>query len=105
MRVSSSEIVSFRDANKDKTTVDLPKFEDPAFRALVEENVKVSVSNIVTSAVMKHHWTAYLAQEHKTRRANPDAPLKPVYVHGEFELSFIPRVPQPLSRSIVPGRN
>lgn len=76
-----SEIVSFREANEGKTTVELPKFEDPAFRALIEENVKVSVSNIVASAVMNQHWTAYLAQ-HKSRRAESGAPLKPVYVHG-----------------------
>ena len=30
-----------------------PEFEDPGYRALVEENVKVSVSNIANDPVMQ----------------------------------------------------
>jgi len=84
------EIFVYREANENKTTVDPPQFDDPAFRALVEENVKDSVFNIVISPVMEQHWTAYIAQEQAQnntsssarRRAQTDAPLKPVYVHG-----------------------
>lgn len=90
--VSSPEIVSYREANANNTTVDPPKIDDPAFRALVEENVKDSVFNVVISPVMQQHWGAYIAQgqsQNNTstsahrRAADPDAPLKPVYVHGE----------------------
>ena len=88
LRVSSPEIVSWREANKGKTTVESPKLDDPAFRALVEENVKDSVFNVITSPVMRQHWTAYIAQNStsssRQRRAAPsNTPLKPVYVHGE----------------------
>jgi len=87
---SRPEIVSHREANKNKTMVDDPKLDDPAFRALVEENVKDSVFNIIISPVMRQHWAAYVAQEQADnntsspahRRANTGAPLKPVYVHG-----------------------
>jgi len=86
MNSSRPEIVSFREANKNKTTVDYPKFDDPGFRALVEENVKDSVFNIIVSPPMQQHWSAYLAQNGTTsstrRRADSGAPLKPVYVHG-----------------------
>ncbi|KAF9792730.1 carbonic anhydrase [Thelephora terrestris] len=87
---SRPEIVSFREANENKTSVDYPKFDDPGFRALVEENVKDSVFNILISPMMQQHWNAYIAQEQgqngttsSTRRSSDSsAPLKPVYVHG-----------------------
>lgn len=121
--VSSPEIFLYREANENKTTVDPPEIDDPAFRALVEENVKDSVFNIVISPVMQQHWTAYIAQEQAQngtsssvrRRADTGAALKPVYVHGElvdcFFLSFPSRVfvspprPAPPSRSTVPRRD
>jgi carbonic anhydrase len=80
------EIVAFREANENKTTrVDHPKFDDPAFRALVEENVKDSVFNVIVSPVMRQHWSAYIAQEQAQNGASspPQSALKPVYVHGE----------------------
>jgi carbonic anhydrase len=84
------EIVSYRQANENSTNVDPPKFDDPAFRALVEENVKGSVFNIVNSTQMQQHWNAYIAQNGtstntttSTRRSiNSTVPLKPVYVYG-----------------------
>jgi len=87
---SRPEILSYREANKDKTEIDPPALDDPAYRALVEENVKDSVFNIVVSPVMEQHWTAYAAQEQTQndtsssahRRADSGATLKPVYVHG-----------------------
>jgi hypothetical protein len=90
----SPEIVSYRQANENSTNVDLPKFDDPAFRALVEENVKGSVFNIVNSTQMQQHWNAYIAQNGtstntttSTRRStNSTVPLKPVYVYGKSRL-------------------
>jgi carbonic anhydrase len=84
------EIISYREANENKTKIDPPALDDPAFRALVEENVKDSVFNIIVSPVMEQHWMAYIAQEQAQnsttsstrRRANSGATLKPVYVHG-----------------------
>lgn len=100
MCVLSPEISLYREANENKTEIDPPALDDPAFRALVEENVKDSVFNIVISPVMEQHWKAYTAQEQAQnstsssthRRADSGATLKPVYVHGELT-----------SRSIVPG--
>jgi carbonic anhydrase len=85
-----SEIVSYRNANQNNTTVDFPKYDNPAFRALVEENVKDSIVNIIFSPMMQQHWNAFIAQDQtqnnttpsSRRRDNSDAPLKPVYVHG-----------------------
>ncbi|KAF9642771.1 carbonic anhydrase, partial [Thelephora ganbajun] len=87
---SRPEIFLYREANKNKTTIDPPKLGNPAFSALVEENVKDSVFNIIISPVMQQHWNAYLVQEQARngtsssahRRADSGAPLKPVYVHG-----------------------
>lgn len=114
MNSTRPEIVSYREANENKTAVDPPKFGDPAFRALVEENVKGSVFNMVISPMMQQHWGAYIAQEQAQnsttpsarRRRNSDssAPLKPVYVHGfvydistgyvtDLEISFGPHGP------------
>lgn len=104
----SPEIISWREANKNKTTVDHPAIDDPAFRALVEENVKGSVFNIVASPAMRQHWTAYIAQEKSQndtsstpqRRADvPKTDLKPVYVHGESALFSVTRLLEPISRT------
>jgi len=45
----SPEIVKLRESN---VTTE-PEFEDPGYRALVEENVKESVSNIANDPVMQ----------------------------------------------------
>ena len=101
--------MSYREANENKTTIDPPQLNDPAFRALVEENVKDSVFNVITSPVMQQHWTAYIAQEQAQnttssssarRRAQTDAPLKPAYVHGELTLgSGSHPPPEPIYRT------
>jgi len=104
----SPEIVLHREANKNRSTVDPPEFDDPAFRALVEENVKDSAFNIIISPVMQQHWSAYIAQEqaqnttsHRRRRSDDTgAPLKPVYVHGESFLSSV--APHPGIRADLP---
>jgi carbonic anhydrase len=79
------EIVAYREAHPDSTSAEPAKFDDPAFRALVEENVKDSVFNIVISPVMQQHWTAYTAQNSSSahrRAGDASAALKPVYIHG-----------------------
>jgi len=60
---SRPEICLYREANKNKTTVDPPAIDNPAFRALVEENVKETVFNVAISPSMRQHWAAYTAQE------------------------------------------
>lgn len=89
MNSTRPEIVAFREANQNQTDVDPPKFDNPAFRALVEENVKDTVFNILISPTMQQHWNAYIAQEQgqnstntPTRRDSDSGALKPVYVHG-----------------------
>jgi len=90
MNTTRPEIVQYREANENNTAAEPPKYDNPAFRALVEENVKDSVFNIAVSPVMQEHWDAFTAQngtQNNTspsvrRRADAPAPLKPVYVHG-----------------------
>ena len=102
MACISPEIVSYRQANGNNSSFGFPTFDDPAFRALVEENVKGSVSNIVNSTQMQQHWNAYIAQNGTnttqngtntttpTRRStNSTAPLKPVYVYGKSRISCL----------------
>jgi hypothetical protein len=48
----SDEIVKLREYRKANPNAEPPKFEDPGFRALVEENVKNTVSRIAQGAVM-----------------------------------------------------
>ena len=51
--MSSSEIVKLREANLANNVTAEPEFEDPGYRALVEENAKESVSNIANDPVMR----------------------------------------------------
>lgn len=53
MLASSPEIVQLRESNAANNVTEEPKFEDPGYRALVEENVKVSVSNIANDPIMQ----------------------------------------------------
>jgi carbonic anhydrase len=50
---SSPEIVKLRESNLASNVTEEPEFEDPGYRALVEENVKESVSNIANDPVMQ----------------------------------------------------
>ncbi|KXN82650.1 Carbonic anhydrase, partial [Leucoagaricus sp. SymC.cos] len=47
------EIVAHRNEYKDTPLTELPGLHDPAFRALVEENVKANVERIARSYVMR----------------------------------------------------
>nr|QID05251.1 carbonic anhydrase [Flammulina filiformis] len=62
------ELVDFRANHTTNATIEAPKLRDPAFRALVEENVKRNVLNIAESSFIKEHWS---------NTTNP-----PVFVYG-----------------------
>ena len=51
--MSSSEITKLREANLASNVTAEPEFENPGYRALVEENVKESISNIANDPVMQ----------------------------------------------------
>jgi len=74
------EIVAYRTKYANTTaSQDTPDLHDPAFRALVEENVKANVNKIAKSAVMQKHY-ALAAQA--TTTANNSEPIEEVYIHG-----------------------
>ncbi|KAF9047941.1 carbonic anhydrase [Panaeolus papilionaceus] len=84
------EIVAHREKHKNKPLTDLPELHDPAFRALVEENVKANVFKISKSRVMVDHY-AKLAKSNLTvtsttasSSSNPygNKPITDVYIHG-----------------------
>jgi len=50
---SSPEIVNLRESNATNNATAEPEFGDPGYRALVEENVKESVSNVANDPVMQ----------------------------------------------------
>jgi len=50
---SSPEIVQLRESNVANNVTKEPEFQDPGYRALVEENVKVSVSNVANDPIMQ----------------------------------------------------
>jgi carbonic anhydrase len=79
------EIVKLREYRAANPDAGPPMFGDPGFRALVEENVKNTVSRIVQEPVINDHWQAFLAQEKngaEKRASESDVPLRPVFVHG-----------------------
>lgn len=71
-----AEIVSLREKNAALELVEEPEPEEPGFRALVEENVKVSVQAIATSTVIQDHFAA-LAQG-----GGEGETLVQVFIHG-----------------------
>jgi len=50
--VFSPEVVTLRKYREAHPDAEGPKFEDPGFRALVEENVENTVSNIARDSIM-----------------------------------------------------
>ncbi|KAG2008597.1 carbonic anhydrase [Coprinopsis cinerea AmutBmut pab1-1] len=64
------EIVELRERNEGEEEVAGPPTHDPGFRALVEENVKSTVSNIVRSKIIAQHFSP----------SHPNVP--DLYVHG-----------------------
>ncbi|KAG8939741.1 hypothetical protein FRC04_005990 [Tulasnella sp. 424] len=53
-----TEIVQLREANAGKEKVEEPEYDDPGFRALVEENAKHSADMIFADPVIKAHYAA-----------------------------------------------
>ncbi|KAG9019289.1 hypothetical protein FRB90_004296 [Tulasnella sp. 427] len=51
-----TEIVQLREANAGKERVEEPEYDDPGFRALVEENAKRSADMIFADPVIKAHY-------------------------------------------------
>lgn len=84
------EIVTLREFNAANNVTEEPEFEDPGYRALVEENIKDSVCNIANDPVMQAHWDAFNIEQQggnstaarKKRSGGEGGPLKPVFVHG-----------------------
>jgi carbonic anhydrase len=56
------EIVALREKNKGNTTVEEPEVNEPGFRALVEENVKLTVSKIAENNIIKNHFATLAKQ-------------------------------------------
>jgi len=53
MLASSPEIVQLRESNAANNVTKEPEFANPGYRALVEENIKLSVSNIANDPIMR----------------------------------------------------
>jgi large subunit ribosomal protein L9e len=70
------EIVTLREFNAANNVTEEPEFEDPGYRALVEENVKDSVCNIANDPVMQDHWDAF----------NIDSKMRDVLKTEELEI-------------------
>nr|QID05249.1 carbonic anhydrase [Flammulina filiformis] len=51
------EIVAFREKHASEEFIEVPEPSDPAFRALVEENVKRNVLNVAESDFIHEYWT------------------------------------------------
>ncbi|KAF8068972.1 carbonic anhydrase [Lyophyllum atratum] len=83
------EVVAMRKKNKSFTTVKEPKIRGPGFRALIEENVKMSVNRVATSRIITEHYALLLASQkpdgNSTVEKRSDHPTKPaaeVFIYG-----------------------
>lgn len=74
-----AEIVSLREKNAALKVVEEPEPKEAGFRALVEENIKVSVQAIASSTVIQDHFAA-LAQSGGVNEAGET--LVHVFIHG-----------------------
>ncbi|PPQ69674.1 hypothetical protein CVT24_001207 [Panaeolus cyanescens] len=81
---SRSEIVELRNKNAAAGgLIEEPEINEPGFRALVEENVKATVSRMASHSVMTNHFAALQAGNATlARRSGPAGPLKNVFIHG-----------------------
>ena len=64
--VSSDEIVKLREYRAANPSAEPPKFDDPGFRALVEENVKNTVTRIAQGPVMTDVSSPFLSAHFPT---------------------------------------
>lgn len=83
------EVVAMRKKNKSLTTIKEPELQDPGFRALIEENVKINVNRVATSKIITEHYALLLASQkpngNSTVEKRSDHPTKPaaeVFIHG-----------------------
>ncbi|KAF9477103.1 carbonic anhydrase [Pholiota conissans] len=74
------EIVAHREKHKTLPLAILPRLHDPAFRALVEENVKSNVQKIANSAVVCELFAASVPVP-SSPPIDPDT-LPEIYIHG-----------------------
>ncbi|KAL0959618.1 hypothetical protein HGRIS_011321 [Hohenbuehelia grisea] len=72
------EIVELRERNKGHDEVHEPKADDPGFRALVEENVKASVQEIVNDGIIGDYFKLLEKEGHNNRTAIHGD----IFVHG-----------------------
>ncbi|KAL7417551.1 carbonic anhydrase [Mrakia frigida] len=71
------EIVAARAAYGDRTDIEEPDILDPAFRKLVEENVKLQVSHAATDPIIVEQWEAYMSNAYFQTD-----PAAAIWVHG-----------------------
>jgi carbonic anhydrase len=78
-----SEIVKLREANSKLSPVPKPGIDDPGFRAVIEENIKVSVKNVANDPIIVENWKKYADYQaaSKNNTATGTAP-KPLFIHG-----------------------
>ncbi|KAF9552587.1 carbonic anhydrase [Agrocybe pediades] len=74
------EIVEHRERCKENPITELPDLHDPAFRALVEENVKSNVEKVAKSAVIRDHY-ASVASSNGAKSPEEEAQIE-VFIHG-----------------------
>ncbi|KAF9449455.1 carbonic anhydrase [Macrolepiota fuliginosa MF-IS2] len=80
------EIAAHRNQHKHIPLAELPELHNPAFRALVEENVKANVNRIARSYVMRDHYASLALPQLASTSEIPNDPnsLKGthVFIHG-----------------------
>ncbi|KAJ3566884.1 hypothetical protein NP233_g6717 [Leucocoprinus birnbaumii] len=76
------EIVAHRERHKHTPLTELPDLHDPAFRALVEENVKANVNRIATSYVMRDHYASLPPQDSSIPAEPTGLKSTHVFIHG-----------------------
>ncbi|KAF8628613.1 hypothetical protein AX15_003807 [Amanita polypyramis BW_CC] len=73
------EIVTYRQQLANGTAEPkIPELHNPAFRALIEENVKMSVRRIAESEIMRKNYATYASDAGTGNQARPE----PIFIHG-----------------------
>jgi len=79
------EVVTMRTKNKSLTTIKEPEIQDPGFRALIEENVKVNVDRIAKSQIITEYYALLSGSQKSGVEKRSDHPTKPasdIFIHG-----------------------
>ncbi|KAF8957586.1 carbonic anhydrase [Flammula alnicola] len=87
-----AEILEHREKCKTSPIPSLPDLHDPAFRALVEENVKSNVQKIANSAVIRDHYADVIKTNGSGSSSNSNSTptasskdkdtISEIYIHG-----------------------